>query len=47
MIVDRMEMSLNELPSREKIVNRLKKEEFDVLVIGGGATGMIDGKQWI
>ncbi|KAF1743064.1 hypothetical protein MXB_3702 [Myxobolus squamalis] len=28
-----------EFPTRENLIHRLKNEEFDVLVIGGGATG--------
>lgn len=29
-----------EIPSRDVMVNRLKDEMFDVLIIGGGATGL-------
>eukprot|EP00455_Lapot_gusevi_P051067 TRINITY_DN7530_c0_g1_i2.p1 TRINITY_DN7530_c0_g1~~TRINITY_DN7530_c0_g1_i2.p1 ORF type:complete len:715 (-),score=231.78 TRINITY_DN7530_c0_g1_i2:111-2192(-) len=39
-ILSRKEISLSQLPSRSTLVERLEKEDFDVLVIGGGATGL-------
>ena len=32
------------LPTREEQINNLKTIEYDVLVIGGGATGQLNGR---
>nr|XP_022325745.1 glycerol-3-phosphate dehydrogenase, mitochondrial-like isoform X2 [Crassostrea virginica] len=36
---DQMKYAWSPLPTRQNMIDSLKKDEFDVLVIGGGATG--------
>lgn len=36
---DQMKYAWSPLPTRQNMIDSLKNEEFDVLVIGGGATG--------
>lgn len=36
---DQLKYAWSPLPTRQNMIDSLKKDEFDVLVIGGGATG--------
>lgn len=36
---DELRLMNKPLPPRQEILNSLRDEEFDILVIGGGATG--------